>query len=182
MKKLFALILSLVLLTALAAPAFAANYTESGNVLKPDDTATVTVQGRYNIGDAGNIYSVKVDWSGMQFTYIANTEWDAEQHKSVDNLQNGGTWEDTTGTINVTNNSNNLAVKVTMAFEATAANAEIHTAITGALTGDIDAHKIGMSEVARAQFKVTAGELKVGLADEALVNIGTITVTITAAD
>ena len=183
MKKLFALILALVMMTALSVTAFAAPTTNTlGGGTTIPDPQEITVTGVYTIGAAGNIYSIDITWDGMVFTYIAKAEWDAENHKPVDTEQNGGTWRDTTGTINVKNNSNNLAVKVTMAFEATPANAQIHSAIQGSLTGDTNVDALAMRETASANFKVTDGELKVGLTPDTEVDIGIITVTIAAVD
>lgn len=94
MKKIFALILTLVMVFSMAAiPAFAATI----------ETATGSdsheVKATYNAGSSGTtIYSVTIAWDEMNFTYNDGA-WDPETHKYNANWSAGNT-------ITVTNHSN----------------------------------------------------------------------------
>ena len=176
MKKLFALILALVMMTSLSVTAFAANpdYT-----LNNVGNQSITVMGKYVLGDVDTTYSVNIDWDDFVFTYTAEAKWDAEHYENVD-AGEGGEWSGA-GTITVTNNSN-VAVNVGMAFVGTVP--ADNNQIKEQPTGDI---KVGDApyttrEVAKnggtvaAILTIADGQLKP--LTEGEVAIGTITVSI----
>ena len=100
MKKLFALILALVMMATLSVPAFA-YYNVTDN-----KTASITVTGTYQLASVDPTYSVDITWAGMTFTYTANSKWDPAHQQVVEDETRPGAWSDNTGTITVTNNSN----------------------------------------------------------------------------
>ncbi len=105
MKKLTAIILSLVLILSLSIPAMAATVNEKGN-------QTADVKAKYV--DAVNrpaVYSVDVSWSNMEMTYTVTGEktWDPETHTYSG--ETTGTWGPEEATIQIHNHSN-VDVKV----------------------------------------------------------------------
>ena len=99
MKKLFALVLAVVLVMAMSANAMAAEVNENGG----SSTGNVTVTVKPYEGD--DVYVVNINWESLKFTYT-NTGWDDEK------LEYTGSWDKTEADITVTNNSN-VSIKAT---------------------------------------------------------------------
>lgn len=122
MKKIFALILAVMMIATMSVTAFAAEVTKDGG------TATITVNGTYDASEgAGETISVLVAWDAMTFTYTAGAagEWLPDEHKYADAAE--GSWSTDTATITVTNHSN-VAVTASLAWTQ-------NTALTGNITG-----------------------------------------------
>ena len=81
------------------------------NVATDGGSVNADVRGTYvAAGEAGTKYSVDIEWSGLSFTYNAETkEWNTDTH-SYD--VTGGSWAEGTGSITVTNHSN-IAITAT---------------------------------------------------------------------
>ena len=99
MKKLFALILALVMMTALSVPAFA---TE-GLGMDDGENIDISVQGIYKEVAESTVYSVDITWENLTFTYTETKKWDVENNTFGDVVR--GAWSGS-GTITVTNHSN----------------------------------------------------------------------------
>lgn len=101
MKKIIALILTLILVMSLAIVAFATEPSDGmGDHL-------INVTGSYVPGTTSSdtLFSVEIKWENMNFIYHAAKagEWDAENHKYLEDTE--AYWEGE-GTITVTNSSN----------------------------------------------------------------------------
>ena len=175
MKKFFALILALVMMTALSVPAFAEEPTAtgsaevSGQALQNKD---ITVYGKYTLPAAGKTYDVDISWNGMIFEYTAVPVWDPDKGATV---EASGSWTTNEGSITVTNNSN-AKIYATLSFEK-----ENDVNVVGKFNDTLDSvtlalnEKVGDIEVKdTASFKITEGKID----DD--VTIGTIKVTLSA--
>ena len=111
MKKIFALMLAVMMIMSLSVTAFAAT-NEGGDT-------TINVKGTY-VGAQGTGEKISVDiaWDGMEFTYTdgAAGEWLPGEHKYAEDAT--GSWSTNKGTITVTNHSN-VAVTATLGFTST---------------------------------------------------------------
>lgn len=110
MKKIMSLILALALMMSLAIPAFAAT-NEGGNT-------SIDVKAQYNGGaTTPDKINVNVAWGAMEFTYnVGGTkDWDAANHKYVDNVTEN--WTATGNTVTITNHSN-VGIKAELSFAA----------------------------------------------------------------
>lgn len=112
MKRIISIALVALMLVALALPVIAAlpegstiSSNKQDNHLTND--VTVTVQSTSG-GEITPVYSVYVEWNGLDFTY--NATWNAEQQKYVGSWNNDGE-----GTVTVTNKSN-ASVYITATF------------------------------------------------------------------
>ena len=114
MKKLFALALSLVMMTAITVPAFAVEppiTVTSGN----ENAASIAVNGVYVYNPINNGFSVDISWGAMQFTYTKTDTWNAGEHR-VDTTAG---WSSSSNTVTVINNSNaDVIVKMGLEFKA----------------------------------------------------------------
>ena len=182
MKKLFALILSLVMMTVLSVPAFAAQYTEPKTGMGTGDTAAITVQGTYTLGSSTPTYSIDITWTNMVFEYTANATWNPSTLQDED-AGTGGSWSAGAegGKVTVSNKSN-APVTVTMTFVGTAAAPEnqIATSITGKINSGTNVY----TETAAAKTGTVVGTLSIEGALKSntttTVDIGTLTVTLAA--
>ena len=118
MKKLFALILSLVMMTALAVPAFAAESPVKAKVM--GDAAEIAVTGIYKLVDGSTVYDVDIAWTSMEFTYTQVNTWvpATEEAEGYYKPTGEGQWAPTAdggGKVTVTNNSN-ADVAATLTF------------------------------------------------------------------
>lgn len=131
MKKVFALILALVMVFAMSSVAFATTIESgtSGNPNGADDWAPYK-DVKVNISNASIIYNVDIEWESMTFTYnkTAGT-WNPVSHTYDGNPG----WQDDDATITVTNHSN-AAVTATATF---AGDATVVTkfGVTATITG-----------------------------------------------
>lgn len=164
MKKLLAVLMSLVMLMALP---ICVNAAEPGdhqdidvNVTYKDEVQTV------------HVYQVDLSWESMSFTYTNNgtKTWDAEKHEYV--VTSEGSWDKTTAKITATNHSDN-AVTVSFAYNDAAAN----DGVSGSLdvTSKVLASAVGKT-VAQADSVVAT--LTITGEPTETAKVGTITVTI----
>lgn len=169
MKKTLSFVLILAMVLSLSTPAFS-DETNTGTA-----GTSILVSGTYApAGSVGKI-SVTVAWDEMNFTYT--TQWNPSTHQ----YDGTGSWSDETKTITVTNHSN-VAVKATLAFNATVSG------VTGAFTESSGAANDDTLELATAvgtvvenaptasaEFCVSGGAITENK------QLGTITVTIQSA-
>lgn len=102
MKRMIALVLILVLATAMSVTAFATEATDG------DTGNSHEVLASYEAGTENKtVISVDISWQQMTFTYKGPSEpvWNAEQQRYEGEETEGG-WEEGTGTITISNNSN----------------------------------------------------------------------------
>ena len=112
MKRLFAIVLSLVLVFSLNMTAFA---TE--NVNTDGGSVDATVTGTYVESTADVQYSVDIAWSGLVFTYSEGVkEWNASTHQYD---VTGAGWAESDAKIVITNHSN-AAIEATPSWSAAA--------------------------------------------------------------
>lgn len=184
MKKIFALILAVMMIATMSVTAFAAE--SPANVTTDGGTATINVSGTYNAGDAADdVISVDVAWAGMEFTYNAASEgtWNPKTH-NYDGATAAG-WSTNKGTITVTNHSN-VAVTATLAW---AQNTNLTGTITGTFTETSGTADDKVLELATAVGTTFAGApsatAEFGISGDAIAadeTLGTITVTIAKAN
>jgi len=114
MKKIFALILAVMMIATMSVTAFAAETT-----VKEEKTETITVTGTYNAdsGTPADVISLDISWGSMAFTYTAGTqEWDPATHTYK---ETAGTWNCDEGANKITlTNHSNIGVDVWMTFAA----------------------------------------------------------------
>lgn len=119
MKKILAVVLSILLVLSMATTVFATAPGESKNI---------DVTGKYNsITTEATVYSVDITWENMTFTYNETTEkvWNAENHTYT--TDTAGAWDKTSASITITNHSN-AAVTASVSYTPVA-----DTGITGTL-------------------------------------------------
>ena len=177
MKKLFCIILSLVLMCAMGTVVFAASGSDT--ITSGTGSKGIDVEAKYVDGVAvPDVYSVDVEWGAMEFTYSASgtREWDPVTHTYTDNTSAG--WSASGNTVLVTNHSNK---SVTAAF-AFAKDAGITETIGGSFgySGALTL-AAGTEDSPTTAANVTATLTLTGaLASSrtAFVKVGTITVTL----
>lgn len=149
MKKFFALVLVLVMMFALAVPAFAETVDQMG------DAAQIPVTGVYNRVDNTNVYSVDISWTSMQFTYTETNTWVPAENGGSYQPNGDGQWSiaDDGGKITVTNKSNK-AIVAAMSFTPTSQYENI-------ITGSFDNATLNL---AAAQSGNTSGSAKLTIA------------------
>lgn len=104
MKKVFALILALVMVFALSGVAFAGTITAVGGT----DSNTVDIQ----ITETGIVYHVTIEWTNLTFSYSKKSNWNVDTHE----YENAGGWLNAgviSGAVVATNHSN-AGVKVSV--------------------------------------------------------------------
>ncbi len=124
MKKLFALLLAVMMTATLAVPAFAATAIDGNNATsaagKDAGDYSIGVNGTYVSGSAADdVISVDISWGAMNFTYTDASQgtWDPETHGYIGATEGG--WSTNKPGITVTNHSN---VGIEAAFSFTAAD------------------------------------------------------------
>ncbi len=120
-KRFAAVVLALVMALSLTTMAFATEPTAGGNVTTEEvpGSKTIDVMGSYHgTGTAADVYSVKIEWGAMLFTYetSGNKKWNPEEHTY--NVDADDKWVAEGNTVTVTNHSN---VPVDVAFSFTEA-------------------------------------------------------------
>ena len=172
MKKIFALILAVMMIATMSTTAFAAETAtnEGGNT-------TINVEGTFVAAQdgAGTKISVDIAWSGMEFTYYGGVEdaWDPSIHDYKDTE---GYWSTNKGTITVTNHSN-TGVTATLSFTP---------AVVGVI-GTFDESVLTLpTAVGTDVTAAPCADVEFGISGAAITEtvdtLGTITVTIAKAD
>ena len=114
MKKLFSLLLAIMMIATIALPVFAEESVDANG-----GSANVNVNGvvQYTGSSETQIISVDVAWEDMTFTYVEGVHfgWNPENHEYAGAYE--GYWENDRADITVTNHSN-TEVKATLSFES----------------------------------------------------------------
>ena len=170
MKKYISVLLAVVVLLALAVPAFASSIPTTGDT-SVDVPATYTAGTVQIVGPDGNVstatvYSVNVSWTGIEaIRYSGETKayyWDAASHSykiSTGASEAAGWTKDSTScTITITNHSN---AEIRPVAEFTAAS-DIGATVTCTFTGS--GEKIASAAPSLEQLKegVVSGSAQVG--------------------
>lgn len=170
MKKLFALILSLVMMTALTVPALAAAYDLE------DEIPAIPVTGVYAVVDDTNVYSVDIDWSSMEFTYTETKTWNpaTDEQDGYYTVNDDGKWSTTGGVVTVTNKSNK-AIVANLTYTPTAE-------FDGVISGSFDNATISLDD-ALTEPQVGTAKLTLSgkLASDKGGTLGNITISLAAA-
>ena len=173
MKKLFSLVLSLIIIATM-------NTTVSAATNNGTQNTVIDINAVYSnsVGQGSDVISVNVEWGAMQFTYTKSgvNVWNPETHQyEVKNA--GGAWSATGNTVTVTNHSN-VAIKSQLTFAALNA----YTSVTGSFDKSQLLLNSGVgltyADADKATAKLTLG----GTLAETVTNyakVGTITVAIT---
>ena len=109
MKKIFSILLAVMMIAAMSVTAFAAELPTDAT----DDTKSKDVTANYVAGtSAGAVYLVEIEWGSMEFTYTAASEgtWDPENHTYDGVTAASWTCADGADKIKVTNHSNDAVV------------------------------------------------------------------------
>lgn len=112
-KRFAAAVLALVMALSLTTVAFAGSNTHE----TMPGSETIGVNGAYSgTGTFADVYSVKIEWGEMSFTYqtTGDKNWDPTTHTY--NVTDGDGWQATGNEVTVTNHSNR-PVNVEFSFE-----------------------------------------------------------------
>ena len=114
MKKLYSLLLAIMMIATMALPVFAEESVDANG-----GSANVNVNGvvQYTGSSETQIISVDVAWENMTFTYVEGVHfgWNPETHEYAGAYE--GYWENDRADITVTNHSN-TEVNATLSFES----------------------------------------------------------------
>ncbi len=118
MRKVFTIVLALILAMGLSTSSFAATSPQTiTNLEDGAQTVEIGVTGTYvGSNSTREVYSVDVEWGAMSFTYSdgSSTIWNPKTH-TYETLSNVG-WTADGNTVTVTNHSS-LPVNVEFSFE-----------------------------------------------------------------
>lgn len=109
MKKIFSILLAVMMIAAMSVTAFAAELPENAT----DDAKSKDVTANYVAGESvGTVYKVDIEWGSMEFTYTAASEgtWDPESHTYDGATAASWACVDGADKIEVTNHSNAAVV------------------------------------------------------------------------
>ena len=98
--------LALAMVGSMSLTAFAAEGSETYQDLSENKESGHVVTVNATVDELGDVYSVLVAWTNLEFTYTETqaAEWDSANHVAKDSV---GTWSsDGEGSVSVTNNSN----------------------------------------------------------------------------
>lgn len=134
-KKILATVLALVMAVGMSVTAFADDTTIGGDTLTNPNP--IEVNGKYGDAAPATVYSVKIEWGAMQFTYSTgnSAKWNPETHTYDVTTESVG-WTNVGNEVTVTNHSN-AVVGVAFAF-APIANASDLGTYTGKITVEND--------------------------------------------
>lgn len=179
MKKLIALVMVMALTLGLSTAVFA----EAGNNTHTAmDNETIGVNGQYSGAEDDTVYSVKIEWGEMKFTYQTTGEktWDPATHTY--NVSDEDKWVASGNEVKVTNHSN-AAVNVAFSF---AKNTETYKGeYTGKMSVDAQLLASGVENKPEEAANVTSAltlEGTLNHVERELVKLGEITVALTAAE
>ena len=114
MKKLYSLLLAIMMIATIALPVFAEESVDANG-----GSANVNVNGvvQYTGSSETQTISVDVAWEDMTFTYVEGVHfgWNPENHEYAGAYE--GYWENDRADITVTNHSN-TGVNATLSFES----------------------------------------------------------------
>ncbi len=187
MKKFLTVIASMAVIGSMTCTAFAAGEDKNGGPAKGDYTftgvtSTETIDVKAVIKKSDVVYSVKVEWDSMEFTYTTG-KWDPSTHLYT---TDGAGWDSNNHDIVVTNHSN-AEVAVSAAVAADTADDGITLSVTGDAKTLKDASTTGIYGVPASADKVTftvSAEVsdltKLPPTSETAYDIGDIKVTIAA--
>lgn len=105
-KRFAAAVLALVMALSLTTVAFATEMAHNNTHDTVPSSETIGVNGAYSGDGTKDVYSVKVEWGEMSFTYKTTGEkiWNPETHKY--DVAEGDGWQATGNDVKVTNHSN----------------------------------------------------------------------------
>lgn len=174
MKRLFTILIALVLVLSMSVSAFAAEGSVNGQGIGEQ---TIDVTANYQTGGTEPVYSVDITWESMTFTYTDSgvKVWNPSTHTYSVNTSGG--WDKTTANITVTNHSN-----VDVAVAVTYASVQQDTGISGRITGGSKTLAAGQENKPNEADSMTATLTISGKPNSTVtetgVNIGTITIKI----
>ena len=184
MKKIFAIVVVMILCVALSTTAFAASP-----IVSIGGTDTKNVKGSYQAGSTpSTVYSVALTWGSMEFTYtdaIAGS-WNPSTHVYEGATAAAWSWTAESNRITATNHSN-AAVTAGLSFANAGgtylgiAGGFYSTSTTG--SGSVSniplatavGTELASAPTGAAYFRVTGGSIASGTSNA---TIGTITVTL----
>ena len=167
MKKIFALIIAVMMIAAMSTVAFAGEVTGS------ETGTTIDVSGTIVETEAETCISVDVKWTSMEFTYTEGEkgDWNPGNHSYGPDAD--GSWTGA-GTITVTNHSN-ADVTVDFSFDT-------EHGVTGEFTADtLELDTAEGTIYGEAPEDSTTFSITDGVITEDVEVLGTITVAIAAA-
>lgn len=191
MKRIFAFLLTFMMIATMAFPAFADEGSTTVYLNLGDGSCNIGVNGNYAAGAAvEDVVSVDVAWESMDFTYTKGSvgTWNPDTHSYTS--ASDGSWSTSKSGITVKNHSN-VGVEAGFAFTAesgvtttgtfyTKDQDDTYTAITSA-----DAQKISLATAVGTEVANSpAGTIYFGVSGDAITaskKLGTITVTIAKA-
>ena len=170
MKKLFALILALVMMTALTVPALAATKTDL-------NSEEIPVTGTFVPAGAADVLSIDLSWGDMTFICTEIKTWNTNRYDYDYDYEWAPTSGEGVNKITVDNNSN-VSIDVTLDFNATEADGTyIKTAVTHSWTGYTGVKSLGVgSAPLEALLVIDSGVL--GTDATTGTEIGNITITL----
>lgn len=117
MKKIFAVLIAVLMLTTLSVPALAANYIDGNGATSASDKEegdyTLGVYSNYLSANTAKLVSVDIAWDAMDFTYTVNMKYNPDNHQNE--ADGPGSWSTNTADITVTNHSN-AYIRASFAF------------------------------------------------------------------
>ena len=156
MKKLFALILAVLMIASLSVIGFAAEV-DGGTTGDVNVNVTDKNGNQLKDEDVTDIYYIVVSWNKLNFTFvteqsIGDLKWDAENHKYANLV---GQWKDADndGSVITITNHSNATVNISAAFANDSKTSDVNLGVTAALTnGDKTLQSAVGTTVANAPY------------------------------